>query len=119
MLKNLDWLEYSTWGPTEKVPEHTHRALMDYLRYGYLPGSFLTAVLAGDLFKSAYTCDHVNHKALTDIARFIVDNLPHGSYGSYEIVRRWHEVPEVREAFGKQLTWHYLNTDNKPKEYDF
>ena len=73
----------------DRIPEHMRDSLVDYIVAGILPGSFLSAVLAGDLFGAIGTADHVNIARLPDYATFLYDCAPVGCFGSYEAVRKW------------------------------
>ena len=91
------------------VPEHTQEALENYFVRGYEPGSFLTATLAGDLMAAACKADSENTEALAYIAKWIVNNAPVGSWGSYDTVRSWCRGNEYRTAFEKQCVVNILS----------
>jgi hypothetical protein len=38
----------SLFNNNRSIPEHTRESLMNYFVYGYQPGGFVTAVLAGN-----------------------------------------------------------------------
>lgn len=71
------------------VPEHTARALEDYLFRGYEPGRFLTSVLCNDLCGAVWSCDHINREALIDIVKFLGHGIPSAAWGGPSSVQRW------------------------------
>ncbi len=115
----LDWLEYNDWQTTYSIPKPAHEALVRYFVHGMEPGSFLTAMLEGDLFTAAFKADHANSPSMANIAKWIVHHAPHNSYGNADIVKKWCSDPTIRADFDKKVLWHYLHTDGKPKVYDF
>ena len=119
MTNELDWMEYNILGGRDAIPEHTHEALIRYFVHGMEPGSFLTAMLAGDLYAAAFKADHINKGTMGHIAVWIVHHAPHNSYGSYDIVKKWCSDPTIRADFEKKVMWHQLNTAHVPKVYDF
>ena len=120
MTNELDWMEYNILGGRDAIPEHTHEALIRYFVHGMEPGSFLTAMLAGDLYAAAFKADHVNKGTMGHIAVWIVHHAPHNSYGTADIVKKWCNDPTIRADFEKKVLWHYLHTDGKPKDdYEF
>ena len=66
-----------------------NRSLEDYLMRGYEPGSFLTAVLANDLFGAVGRADGYNKQNLNYIVQASSISMPIGSYGSYDHVHDW------------------------------
>jgi len=68
---------------------HTRRALEDYLLRGYEPGSFLTSVLSNNFVGAVTRADSENGKHLKEIAIWIVNNIPVGSWGNEERVYNW------------------------------
>ena len=73
----------------QNLPPHTAEALTNYLIHGYEPGGFLSAMLAGDLFRAASNADVVNRNVMYEIARCIQFEFPDGSWGSYEKIKEW------------------------------
>lgn len=71
-------------------------SLARYKHAGILPGSFLKAVIEGDLF-DAYACaDSVNHEHLADVVRIVIDELPDDMRGDYAKVI--HHCQRCRQA---------------------
>jgi len=64
-------------------------ALRRYVEHGIMPGSFMTAVLEGNLYTAAFKADADNFAALGQWCRFIYNNLPAGCYGSPSNVANW------------------------------
>ncbi len=83
--KDLDYVQLQY----PNVPSHTLEALDNYWKHGWEPGSFLTAVLCNDLYTATVRADHWNKGALGYIVEYLINEAPHGSYGSVEIVKDW------------------------------
>ena len=77
------------------IPEHTQGSIERYVLNRYAPGGFLTAVLANDLFGATGRADDQNIVALKDICAWIYNRAPTDCWGSYEIVKRYLETPQV------------------------
>lgn len=95
------------------IPEHTRETLINYFVYGYSPGGFVTSVLAGDLYLALGRADSQNTQALPEIAMWIRENAPSGSWGSYDQVDHWlKDTANMRSKFAeeakKQLMWSTL-----------
>jgi hypothetical protein len=71
------------------IPEHTRSGLENYLFKGWEPGSFMMAVLTGNLFDAAFRADPINKKELAGIAIWIMHNAPPLSFGTELRVERW------------------------------
>lgn len=69
--------------------EHIGGSLQRYYENGIPGGSFVTALLANDLVGAATKADHNNMELLGYIAHWMLHNLPHEAWGSYEIVKEW------------------------------
>lgn len=97
----------------ELFHDHTQEALERYFVHGLPPGSFVEAVLVGDLFSATMKADHWNKKSLAAIASWIVYNAPEGSYGSWQNVSAWIDDVDGRRskwvAFReKEIAWELL-----------
>jgi hypothetical protein len=80
----------------------------NYLIYGLDPGSFATALLAGDLFLAAAKADHWNAVNLADIAKILYFNMPAGSIGSYDIVDAWiADKDNCRSVYARRMEKEY------------
>lgn len=93
----------STWG----VPRDFADPMLNYLVYGYEPGSCFTAVLANDFFR-AIQSSHPNNtvEAFKCLTGWIRDCFPPESHGSYEDVHHWIAIgPEFRR---RALERHHL-----------
>jgi len=77
------------------VPERTADALIRYVVDGIKPGSFLRAVLKGDLFESFGRADSENRESLYNTAMFIYNDIPYKSWGNEEKIENWTE--KIRE----------------------
>jgi hypothetical protein len=71
------------------VNEWMQLTFENYLIHGFEPGSFTTAVLANDLYEACGRADFQNRTSLGDIGRWVYQNCPPQSRGSYEAVRDW------------------------------
>ena len=69
------------------IPAHTRDALDRYVQHKILPGGFLVSVLSNDLFGAVARADSENLAALTDIVKYIYNELPTGCWGSWEQIR--------------------------------
>lgn len=78
------------------IPDHTKGSIERYVLNRYAPGSFLTAVLANDLFGATGRADDMNIVALKDICSWIHNRAPRDCWGSYETVKRYLETPQVK-----------------------
>ena len=70
----------------ETIPELTRGALERYVEHRIPTGSFLYAVLAGDLYTAVERADYTNFYTLPEITRFIQQKLPGNIYGNAENV---------------------------------
>jgi hypothetical protein len=98
------------------IPDHTRKAIEDYLLRGYEPGSFVTGLLANDMFRAVGSMDHINEKNLKHITTWVVNVLPHGCFGNYERIQNWiHDKDECRSMFienvEKKMMWRVLNAN--------
>jgi hypothetical protein len=66
-----------------------HIDTIELYRKGCHPGSCTRAILANDLFGAAALADRTTAFILVEIARYIVNQLPHESFGSYAAVDAW------------------------------
>jgi hypothetical protein len=73
----------------ERVPEHLRDGLRRYVDEHLLPGQFLTAVLANDLFDALGRADIKSRAGLYDVVAFLYNHAPGGCYGNAERVSRW------------------------------
>lgn len=51
------------------------------------PGGFLTAVLENDLMSAIASADHMNRQRLSEICKYVYNNLPSSIWGSREKVQ--------------------------------
>ena len=86
MYTKLRGLEFDGYG----VPSHTQHSLRNYYFYKLEPGGFMTALLSGyDIDYITSLADHQNQAALSEIQRFVQEQLPDESFGSREKVKKW------------------------------
>lgn len=81
------------------IPQHTADALNRYIIHRTVPGGFLYAVLAGDLFQAVGKADDENFSALANICLAITNELPVESYGSYIRVEDYIKQKDYNEHF--------------------
>ena len=74
--------------------------MLNYLVYGYEPGSCFTAVLANDFFKAMASSHPSNTvEAFKNLTGWINKHFPPQAYGSYEAVHHWIAMgPEFRRS---------------------
>lgn len=93
------------------IPDHTRETLENYILRGWEPGGFVTAMLAMDMQRAIATADTANRQMMWTIGRWIMDNAPDGSWGSYPDVRAW--TNDFQQCRSKWVAWHTL----KSQEY--
>lgn len=86
-----------------QIPEAILEGLNNWVVHGQWPGSFLTAVLEGDLFRAAGTADPDSVRALPTIVRYIHSRLPAGCFGSRAAMSAWEGVEE--RYLDDRLVW--------------
>jgi hypothetical protein len=96
------------------IPEHTQRGIEDYLLRGYEPGSFITGLLANDMFRAIGSMDHINETQLKNITTWVLNVLPRESFGSYERIQDWLHDKDGRrsklvEEVEQKIMWRTLN----------
>jgi hypothetical protein len=82
------------------VPADYADPMMNYLFYGFAPGSFFTSVLAND-FMGAMAHSHPSNTipALKNLTGWINDAMPPEAWGSYTQVKEWLDShPETRRS---------------------
>jgi hypothetical protein len=73
----------------QKLPEHMHIGLTDYLVNHIPTGGFLQAVLSNNLMSACARADDWNQRALPVYAAFLYSYAPRESYGSPEAYAHW------------------------------
>ena len=88
--RNRLYETFSNWG----VPHDFADPMANYLVYGYQPGSFFTYVLA-DNFTKAILSSHPGNtmEALKNLAGWMRDTLPEETWGNYDKVDAWCDMP--------------------------
>lgn len=86
------------------VPQHNHQPLEYYFLHGISPGSFMSAMICGDLFSACLRADSSNFNNIANIAVWIIRNAPQGSYGSEENMKYWmNDTNGHRTTFKKTI----------------
>lgn len=95
--KDSQFLQYNN---NTTILEHTMNSILDYILYGYCPGSFLENLIAGNSFVSILNADARNIASFATIHLWILENLPEESYGSADKVYNWiNDVDKVRTNY--------------------
>ena len=63
------------------IPEHIMLGIRRWVEFGLKPGSFLQAVVSGDLFKAVSYADDESLEALKPIVMFFYNRLPSACWG--------------------------------------
>ncbi len=71
------------------IPPYMHRSLVRYILIGEFPGSFLSAVLDGDLFAVLAYADDTNIKILHQYGNFLHNHAPRACFGTPDSVSQW------------------------------
>ncbi len=71
------------------IPPYMHRSLVRYILLGESPGSFLTALLEGDLFAALAYADSTNIRILHQYGNFLYNNTPRACFGNPDNVQQW------------------------------
>jgi hypothetical protein len=76
------------------VPKDFSDPMANYLVYGYHPGSFFGYVLSNN-FAKAILSSHPNNtiEALKHLVGWMRDTLPEETWGSYDKVAAWCDMP--------------------------
>lgn len=78
------------------VPRDFADPMLNYLVYGYAPGSCFSAVLANDFFRAIGSSHPSNTvEAFKALSGWIQDTMPREAFGSYETVRQWCQLDAV------------------------
>lgn len=78
-----------------RVDDEYFECMVRYLVHGLNPGSFFTAVLANDFHGAMMRSHPLNTvTALKSLVGWVHDDFPAYSYGSYEKVEAWSNMPE-------------------------
>jgi hypothetical protein len=98
------------------LPDHIQQAMSDYITRGFDPGGFVSAMLAGDIFRVAFNADVANRDLIYQIARWIVIYCPPTAYGSYEKITDWcNDSNGIRtkfmENYEKRMAWEILGQE--------
>jgi hypothetical protein len=80
--------KFELWLP-QFAPEHLREGLLEYVRQGRPVGSFLEAVISGDLFDAVQRADPQALASLGDIVRLLTWYAPAGCYGSRDRYQAW------------------------------
>ena len=96
-----DRKDFITKGLETGVPEHTVKALANWVFDGVPTGNFLRAVMDNNLFEACLRADGVNILALKQIVEFIVHYMPCKSHGLTGFEKWRDEWPKIREEWLK------------------
>lgn len=71
------------------IPAHMQASLIEYVNKGVIPGDFLQAVLANDLFKAVGHADGHNLPLLPQYVRWLYNKAPVACVGFRRAVEEW------------------------------
>ena len=71
------------------LPDYMVGGVVRYVLHGIKPGSFLTAVIDGDLFMALRKADDTNQQSLPQYARFFWNYAPSECFGSVNKRSEW------------------------------
>ena len=72
-----------------QLPEHMQDAAQRYIENGIRPGSFLTAVLENNLFRTVNFADETNRQSIGHWVLWLTWEIPAPAWGSKEKVDAW------------------------------
>lgn len=75
----------------DKLPEHMQHGVVDWIKYGAMPGGFLSAVLRNDLADAFARADLVNMACMRSWAHWLYHDAPAGCWGSDVKMKQWRE----------------------------
>lgn len=88
-----------------EIPAHLHSGLALYTLHGTPTGSFLEAMIAGDLFDACGRADEESATAIFPLAKWIYSNIPASGMGSRENYNDWiRRKREEREERGETVS---------------
>lgn len=73
----------------DMLPSHMREPMQSYIEKGWLPGGFLTSVLANDLRGAFGRADHWNRPRIGDFVEYLMMYAPASCWGSEDVVSRW------------------------------
>ena len=82
-------LDYQLEAEACGIPWNTAYALSEYVVFGEPVGGFLSSVLSNNLRESVFRADSENLLALSDICRYIYNNIPADCSGNVDSVNAW------------------------------
>jgi len=71
------------------IPGHMHQAVRDWIEHGWLPGSFLQAMLEHDVYDAVFRADNWNEGKIAEWCKFLCWYVPSACHGNEENVRDW------------------------------
>lgn len=71
------------------IPAHLLEGLERYIKYGEVPGDFLSAVIENDLKEAVGRADSEVIQNLPAYVFFLYNKAPQGCWGSREKLRAW------------------------------
>lgn len=89
-------------GDVESIPSHIKESILNYVKYGWEPGGFVTSCLANNLWRAVQTADVYNITKLRAITYFIYEHVPPQACGAYHKVEKYcrdkqQEIKEQQE----------------------
>jgi len=91
------------------VPNHTKYSIENYLLHGLPPGSFMEAVICGELFQAVNCADTENERQLAEITRWFVHKAPWQAWGSVSRMKDWmQDLDGRRSEYVKEIEKEYV-----------
>jgi len=90
--------EQKTAMTTLGIPDYMHGAIIRYYEKGYLPGSFLTALINNDLKETFANADDTNAQCIRNYVMWFYNYAPGGSWGHSNAVQGWVEHINAERA---------------------
>ena len=77
-----------------KVPHHLWLGIENYVERGINPGSALSAIFCGDLYRAFGNADYEVRTSMWHIVKYIYTYLPRDCWGSHERYNLWKGKPK-------------------------
>jgi hypothetical protein len=98
----------------EDLEPNIKDAIVNYLLFGFEPGSFTTGLLANDLYRAIGSAHPGVLDNLKEIVTWVNNVLPSHCYGDYDTVTEWlQDANGIRSSYvrevEKRYVWRQLN----------
>lgn len=72
-----------------KIPANTAKEISQYVDEGIPPSAFVYSVLCNRLFESYLEADDKNKTSISEVIRYLINEVPCKSWGSARSVEDW------------------------------